>query len=323
MTKKEGIRSILSSHLANALFSVDLPVPKRRGKVRDLYEFSEELWMVVTDRVSAFDQVLGTIPLKGALLAEQTCFWFEKTSSIIKNHLLHRPDPQILICQKSQPIMVEVVVRGFLAGSLMRENPLTRGSAYGLSLDPDLRPYQKFATPIITPTTKAEHGQHDMPISSEQIISANLLEQKHWHQVLEVALALFNEGNRICEENGFYLVDTKYEFGLLQDQLILIDEIHTADSSRFFAIDDYHQCMAQGHEPNMLDKEFLRKKLMEDGFDPNFSNLTNLTLDDDLRLEVGCRYFELTERLLGKNFSPPLECSNGRVPKKLMALIDK
>ncbi len=167
MTTEKEIEKAVKGHLNNALFSIENPKVSRRGKVRDIIERGDLLYMINTDRVSAFDQVLGTIPLKGALLCEQTEIWFNFSKDICQNHLVDRPDPQILVCKKALALPIEVIVRGFLAGSLMREKPEVRGHSYGIRLSPNLQNYEPFERPIITPTTKAEQGAHDEPISPD------------------------------------------------------------------------------------------------------------------------------------------------------------
>lgn len=315
------IQKIITEHLDDALFSVENKKPHRRGKVRDIFDANNALIMVNTDRVSAFDQVLGTIPLKGALLCEQAEFWFKRSIDICKNHLIDRPDPQIMLCKKAEPFLVEVIVRGYLAGSLMREDKATRGHCYGLSLDPSLNDYEQFSTPIITPTTKAKVGHHDLPISPKDIVSAHLVSKKHWQAIVDYALALFKLGSDEAHKKGLLLVDTKYEFGLIDDQVYLIDEIHTCDSSRFFIEDDYCNKYKNRTPPLMLDKEFLRQHLLSIGVDQNNILQNGFTLDNNIRLEVAKRYYLLTEKIIGQDFVPPNLGAQNRVDQQLSLLM--
>ena len=315
MTTADTIKSSIKEHLNSALFCIENPPPTYRGKVRDIYDRGDHLVMLTSDRVSAFDRVLGTIPLKGALLCEQAHYWFERAKAICPTHLIDRPDPQILVVKKATPIKVEVIVRGFLAGSLMRENKMTRGHSYGLQLDPELKNYQRFIDPIVTPTTKGAVGEHDLPLSAQRIVESGLLGATHWDKVKEYALALFNEGNRLAEEQGLYLVDTKYEFGFYNNDIILIDEIHTSDSSRFFLIDDYTQKMASQSTPLMLDKEFLRQHILATLGPDAPHHLDDYILTDEIRMELAARYWRLTEQIIGTNFQAPENGALTRVPR--------
>lgn len=321
MTALTTIENIIAGHFDDALFSVETPSPTTRGKVRDMFDRGDTLYMVNTDRVSAFDQVLGTIPLKGALLCEQAAYWFRYTKDICPNHFVDQPDPQIMVCKRARPFAIEMIVRGYLAGSLMRDDPTTRGRAYGLTLDPHHKPYAPFAEPIITPTTKAAVGEHDMPISPDAIIASNLLTKKQWEEIASYALQLFNACAAHAREHGLLLIDTKYEFGLIDDTIHLIDEVHTSDSSRFFIESDYHEKFLCNETPIMLDKEFLRQHLMARGVKPSDTNLSELVLDNDLRLEVAKRYFQLTEKIIGRDFVAPTIGATPRVHQRLRELI--
>lgn len=321
MTTQHKIEQAIMGHLNSALFSIERPTPHMRGKVRDMFDDGQTIYMINTDRVSAFDQVLGTIPLKGALLCEQAEYWFNFSKHICPNHLLDRPDPQIMVCKKANTFPVEVIVRGFLAGSLMREDKFTRGSAYGLSLDPNLTSYAQFEEPIITPTTKAKSGEHDEPISAKDIVAHHLVDQTRWQEIESYALALFTECAQKARRNGLLLVDTKYEFGLIDGQVHLIDEVHTSDSSRFFIESDYREKVPKGQAPTMLDKEYLRQHLLAIGIDPKHSSLAGMQLGDELRIEVAKRYFSLTEKITGQTFLPPSMGAQLRVHAKVAELI--
>lgn len=283
------------------LFEIPHP-PFYRGKVRDVFSKDDTLLIVTTDRVSAFDVVLGTIPFKGSLLTEQTAFWFQQIGTSVPHHLIQQVHPQILLCKKTTPIPIEVVVRGFLAGSLLREPKETRGQQYGLSISNKQKPYRAFPSPLVTPTTKAKTG-HDLPISPKEILNAGLVSHFHLNQMFEMALALFQLGAQIAKKQGLLLVDTKYEFGLLDNQVILIDEVHTTDSSRYWLAKTYEERVAQGLQPDMLDKEILRELLREQGFDG--SNLSHLpTLTEYMQVSLASHYWTLTETLTGQLFHP-------------------
>jgi phosphoribosylaminoimidazole-succinocarboxamide synthase len=302
MTPDAVQRAALASHLTSALDAVSGLVPAHRGKVRDVFAVgADELLLVATDRVSAFDVVLGTIPLKGQLLTEQSAFWLQKAASVARTHLVERVDAAVLRCRRAQAFPVEIVVRGHLAGSLMREPPETRGHAYGLTIDPAIAAYAPFPTPILTPTTKEAVGVHDQPCSLDDLVRAGRLERRHVDRVVEVALAMFRMGAAHADAQGLILVDTKYEMGLIDGEVCVIDEVHTADSSRFWVKATYAERVARGEAPEMLDKENLRRWLLSRGFS---GNGTPPTLDDDIRVDLGAWYWTLTERVLGTPFVP-------------------
>ncbi|MDA0712921.1 MAG: phosphoribosylaminoimidazolesuccinocarboxamide synthase [bacterium] len=318
-TAKSDIIKLVTSRVDNAFLGLDLPVPSYRGKVRDVYFNNNELLLVTTDRVSAFDVVLGAVPFKGAFLTEQAFFWLQKTREIIGNHLIDRLDDQVLRCHKAEPFKIELVVRGFLTGSLLREPKLTRGSDYGLKLDPEFKAHEAFPEPIVTPTTKADIG-HDMPISLKEIVSSGLMSQKHLDAVVESALELFKLGSSFSKEQGLLLVDTKYEFGLLDGKVILIDEIHTADSSRYWIEATYQEQFRQNLPPQMLDKERLRSELIKQGYDgKNVSTLPVLT--DSMKIDLSSHYWQLTETILGKTFTPSSIPASIRIAKCLLGAL--
>jgi phosphoribosylaminoimidazole-succinocarboxamide synthase len=321
MIVSKDIELRLKEHLHGALFSIETPRPSFRGKVRDMFHSADTIIMVNTDRISAFDHVLGTIPLKGAMLCEQSQFWFDFSKDIVDNHVIDRPDPQIMVVKKAEPILVEVIVRGYLAGSLMREPASRRGQAYGLVLDPTLKNYGQFEEPIITPTTKAQSGEHDLPISADAIIKKNLASKIQWQEISTIARKLFFAASIKAREQGLLLVDTKYEFGLIGGKIHLIDEVHTSDSSRFFIASDYEEKFKTKDAPIMLDKEYLRQNLLQRGFDPFSGDITTLTLDDELRMEVAKRYLVLTEKITGQSFKFPEDFAHRRVHQHLAKLI--
>ena len=272
-----------------------LPEPIR-GKVRDVYDLGDTLLIVTTDRISAFDVVLGTIPLKGQVLNTIAAFWFEQTHDIIDNHVIDVPDPCAMRVRKLAGLPVEVVVRRYLTGSLGRDYKAGKRDEYGFRLPDNLKPDQRFEEPILTPTTKAEQGEHDMPISAEQIVSEGLVSAPVWEQVVKCAFRLFERGEQEAAKRGLILVDTKYEFGLLGDKLVLMDEIHTPDSSRYWEASCYQALFETGKSQKMLDKENIRQWLIERGFSGQ-GDAPALT--DEVRLELASTYLALQERFCG------------------------
>lgn len=300
LTAEDVKRREIARISGDAVDAVSLP-PTHRGKVRDVFQRGRELLLVATDRVSAFDVVLGTIPLKGQLLTEQSAFWLAKAATVAPTHLVERLDPAILRCRTAQAFPVELVVRGHLAGSLMREPPETRGHAYGLRIDPAIQPYAAFAEPIITPTTKEAVGVHDQPCSEDDLVAAGRISRVHLDRVTEIARALFALGRAHAASQGLILVDTKYEFGLIDGEVCIIDEVHTADSSRFWLQESFVDRVGKGEAPEMLDKENLRRWLLSRGFS---GQGVPPALDESIRADLASHYWGLTERVLGQRFVP-------------------
>ena len=233
----------IKEQLKNTLSEIDLPNfgKKYRGKVRDNFHFEDKICMVTSDRVSAFDHVLGTIPFKGQILTEIANFWFDKTKDIVPNHIISTPDPQVLIVKKAKTLPVEIIVRGYITGSLWRDYCDGKGDQYGFPMPKNLKKDQKFDAPIITPTTKEDYGLHDQPISKEEIIKTNLVDKATYELAEKYALQLFEAGQKWASKQGLILVDTKYEFGMYNNELIVIDEIHTPDSSRYWVKEGYEE----------------------------------------------------------------------------------
>ena len=288
-----------------------------RGKVRDVYAKPDRVLLVTTDRISAFDHVLGTIPFKGELLTRIAAFWFEKTQDICKSHLLDVPDPNVLVGRPARALPVEVVVRGYLTGSLWRDVQAGKQGVYGVPIPEGMKKDQAFEEPIITPSTKEAYGKHDEPISGEEIVARGLVDAKTWAGCCERALALFAAGQAWAKTRGLILVDTKYEFGLAGDELLLIDEIHTMDSSRFWEADTYAARFEAGQDQRMLDKENIRQWLIrEKGFSGHGAPPA---LDDGIREEIALTYIQAFERVTGEKFeSAPGEVLP-RIEKNLRA----
>ena len=284
-----------------------------KGKVRENFYMDDEIIMVTTDRVSAFDHVLGTIPFKGQILTEIANFWFEKTKHIAPNHIISSPDPQVLVARKAKTLPVEVIVRGYITGSLWREYEQGINGQYGFLLPEGLKKDQKFNTPILTPSTKAEYGLHDEPIVRKDIISG-LVDEKIYAQAEVYALKLFAAGQEWASKQGLILVDTKYEFGMVDDELIVIDEIHTPDSSRYWIASEYEKRFNERKNQNMLDKENIRQWLIERGFS---GEGTPPVLTDEIRVTLAERYIELYTQLTGNEFHPLLGDVKSRIERNL------
>ena len=282
-----------------------------KGKVRDNYYFDNQILMVTSDRVSAFDHVLGTIPFKGQILSEIASFWFDKTKNIVPNHFIKSVDPQVLLVKEAKPLPVEVIVRKYITGSLWRDYENSKHHVYDLDFGDNLKKNQKFSSAILTPSTKEEYGKHDMPISKKEIINQKLVEKSIYEKAEEYALALFSEGERWAKQQGLILVDTKYEFGLVDGELIVIDEIHTPDSSRYWIESEYEERFASGKDQLMLDKENIRQWLISKGFS---GDGTPPELDDDIRILLSEKYMELYKILTGKEFTP----SSGDVSNRII-----
>ena len=284
-----------------------------KGKVRENFYMDDEIIMVTTDRVSGFDHVLGTIPFKGQILTEIANFWFEKTKHIAPNHIISSPDPQVLVARKAKTLPVEVIVRGYITGSLWREYEQGINGQYGFLLPEGLKKDQKFNTPILTPSTKAEYGLHDEPIVRKDIISG-LVDEKIYAQAEVYALKLFAAGQEWASKQGLILVDTKYEFGMVDDELIVIDEIHTPDSSRYWIASEYEKRFNERKNQNMLDKENIRQWLIERGFS---GGGTPPVLTDEIRVTLAERYIELYTQLTGNEFHPLLGDVKSRIERNL------
>ncbi len=290
-----------------------------QGKVRDVYSRGEELVLVTTDRLSAFDRVLTTIPFKGEVLNRLAVFWFEKTKHIAPNHLIDVPDPNVAVARRCQAFPVELVVRGYITGSLWRDYQGGRHRAYGIPMPSNLRKDQKFDPPIITPSTKAEYGKHDEPISEDDIVSRGLMSLRDWQRARGMAQALFAEGQRWARSRGLILVDTKYEFGKprpdpargVGDEILLIDEIHTPDSSRYWIADEYDARFQRGDDQRMLDKENIRQWLIREcGFS---GQGTTPLIPDAVRIDLAEKYLAAYAQITGS----PLPLSVGDVSARI------
>ena len=301
------IRDALARHLDSDFTAVDTARLRSlgehyHGKVRDLFIGEDEIVMITTDRLSAFDVVLTSIPCKGAILNAIAVHAFEQTRDICPNHLIDVPHSNALRVRRAQTLPIEVIVRRHVTGSLWRDVEAGRHGAYEVALPQGIRKDQRLDTPIITPSTKAAIGVHDEPISRRQILERGLVEEAVLDEAFDIARRLFARGESLAAERGLILVDTKYEMGLIDGELVVIDEIHTADSSRYWLADEFEQRFAAGEPQAMLDKENIRQWLigagyMGDGPPPH--------IPDAVRLDLAEVYARLHERLLGRPFVPP------------------
>ena len=278
-----------------------------KGKVREVYDLGpDSLGIVVTDRISAFDFIMRqAIPFKGQILNQLASFSFDTVKDIVPTHIIDVPHPNVTIAKKCTTVPIEVVIRGYLTGHAWRTYKSGLRELCGVPLPEGMIEHQKFPEPILTPATKATEG-HDEDISEADILKRGIVDESLWSQIREVAFKLFERGTEVAAKQGLILVDTKYEFGLHDGELTLIDEVHTTDSSRYFYLEGYEERQAKGEQQKQLSKEFLREWLMAH----NFQGLEGQTLPDlpdEFRMEVYNRYSELFEMLTGKAFEPVLE----------------
>ncbi len=303
------------------LSSVDLDLPDHlSGKVRESWRLPDHRRLLVTtDRISAFDRVLGTVQHKGQVLNQVAAWWFARTTDIVANHVIDLPDPNALVAVDARPLPVEVVVRGRLTGSTST-SLLPRYEAgdrllYGYQLPDGLTAHGALPEALITPTTKATDGDHDRPITCDEVVELGLVEEGLWSQIQKAALELFARGTSLAADAGFILADTKYEFGLAPDgELLLIDEVHTPDSSRFWAVESMEDRLAAGLAPESFDKEPVRLALKAAGYtgDGPPPELDPSVLDD-----TTARYVEFYERLTGSTFEPGAQPIDARISANL------
>lgn len=292
----------MSETLMNTDFHFENQKSVYHGKVRDVYDIDNRLMvMVATDRISAFDVVLPKgIPFKGQVLNQIAAHFLDATSDIVRNWKLATPDPMVTVGLKCEPLKIEMIVRGYLAGSAWRDYAAGKREICGVKLPEGLRENQKLPHPILTPTTKADEG-HDENISREEIISRGIVAADVYEKVERYALALFERGTEMAARQGLILVDTKYEFGMYDGDVILIDEIHTPDSSRYFYAEGYEERFRNGEEQRQLSKEFVRRWLIDHGFMGKAGQQVPEMTDDYCR-EVSERYIELYEHITGNKF---------------------
>lgn len=294
--------------MSNTITTTNFNFPNQksvyRGKVREVYNINDDLLvMVATDRLSAFDVVLPKgIPYKGQILNQIATKFMELTEDIVPNWLIATPDPNVAVGHLCEPFKVEMVIRGYLSGHAAREYAAGRKQICGVAMADGLKENDKFPEPIITPTTKADNGSHDEDISREDILAKGIVSEEDYLVLEKYTRALFQRGTEIAASRGLILVDTKYEFGKTKEGVIvLIDEIHTPDSSRYFYADGYAERQAKGEEQKQLSKEFVRRWLIENGFQgQEGQQIPNMT--DEYIESVSERYIELYENILGEKF---------------------
>ena len=296
-----------------------------RGKVREVYNINDDLLvMIATDRLSAFDVVLPKgIPYKGQILNQIATQFMKMTQDIVPNWLIATPDPNVAVGHLCEPFKVEMVIRGYVSGHAAREYAAGKRTLCGVTMPEGLKENDRFPSPIITPTTKADNGSHDEDISREAILSKGIVTEEDYLVLEQYTRALFQRGTEIAASRGLILVDTKYEFGKTKDgQIVLIDEIHTPDSSRYFYAEGYQERQDKGEEQKQLSKEFVRRWLIENGFQgqegQQIPDMTDAYIES-----VSERYIELYENILGEQFvKADISNINERIEKNVVAFLE-
>jgi phosphoribosylaminoimidazole-succinocarboxamide synthase len=294
--------------IPQALNETNLPLSgKQSGKVRDWYDLPDgQRLIVTTDRLSAFDRILAQVPYKGQVLNQLSAWWFEQTKDIIPNHLISMPDPNVSIVHVAEPILVEVIVRGYITGvtstALWYRYSLGEREIYGYTFPNGLQKNSALSEPIITPTTKGGETGHDERLTCAEVVDKGLLDVKTWDKVQAAALAIFKHGQELARKAGLILVDTKYEFGISSDgSVVLIDEVHTPDSSRFWKADTYEERFAAGEDPENFDKEFVRIAYTDKGYRGD-GEIPDMPAE--LWASASERYITIYELLTGETFEP-------------------
>ena len=312
---------LIRAQLAKTLEKTDFPElgTKYVGKVRDCYSKDGRRTIVVTDRISAFDVVLGTIPFKGQVLNQIAAYWFESTRQIASNHVLSVPDPTVMIAAECELLPVEFVMRAYLTGVTTTSiwYHYERGSRLfcGHKLPDGMRKSQKLDKPILTPSTKAAKGDHDRSVSRDEVLAAGLMSAGDFDRAAEMCARIFAFGQSLAAQRGLVLVDTKYEIGRRRDgSLCFVDEVHTPDSSRYWYADDYQARFERGEEPRGLDKEYLRRILADQGYR---GDGPPPPLSDEVRCEAARRFIALYELITGRGFVPDFEEPAGRIRRNL------
>ena len=291
----------MENEIKNTNFNFDSLIKKYTGKVRDVYHFEKKLVMVVTDRISAFDYVLPKpIPFKGQILNQIAEKFLEMTEDIVPNWIDSVPDQNVTIGKKCETFPIEMVIRGYLTGHAWREYKSGKRSICGVSMPDGMKEHDKFPKPILTPTTKAQVG-HDEDISRDEIISTGLVSEKEYVKLEEYTIKLFERGSEYAKSKNLLLVDTKYEFGKYNDEIVLIDEIHTPDSSRYFYADTYQELQDNNKSQKQLSKEFVREWLIENGFQGKEGQKIP-EMNNEIINSISDRYIELYESIIGDKF---------------------
>ncbi|MFC1616146.1 phosphoribosylaminoimidazolesuccinocarboxamide synthase [Patescibacteria group bacterium] len=309
------------AQLAHTLKGTDFPSlgKKYEGKVRDNYSSDLRRILIVTDKLSAFDKIITTIPFKGQVLNQMAQFWFEQTDDIVGNHAIEFPDPNVVIATECKALPVEMVVRNYLTGvtttSVWYHYKNGGRNFCGNILPEGMKKDQKFDKPILTPSTKAVHGEHDESVSKEEVLERTDVSEEQFNHMAEKSIQLFNRGVEIAAKQGIILVDTKYEFGVNPDgEIVLIDEIHTPDSSRFWYADEYQKRFEAGETQKKIDKEYLREWLADKGF---VGEGEIPEIPDDIRVETAKRYIKAYELITGQTFEAKVGDVGDRLEKNL------
>ncbi|MBK6807803.1 MAG: phosphoribosylaminoimidazolesuccinocarboxamide synthase [Sandaracinaceae bacterium] len=307
--------------LKATLDETDLDVlgDKYEGKVRDNYTAGGKRYIVVTDRISAFDRVLGTLPFKGQVLNGLAAWWFDQTKDLVPNHVLDVPDPNVMVGIECEPLPVEMIMRGYITGvtstSIWTHYAAGSRSFCGHELPEGLKKHQKLPEPLLTPSTKAPKGDHDVSASREEILAMGRMTARDFDEAAGYARALFAAGQKHCAERGLILVDTKYEFGKTPDgKIVVIDEIHTPDSSRYWYQSTYGERFEAGADPESFDKEYVRRWLKAEGYS---GDGPAPAIPDDVRVEASRRYIEACDQIRGTDFVPDLAPPLARIRKNL------
>ncbi|MFX0186285.1 MAG: phosphoribosylaminoimidazolesuccinocarboxamide synthase [Candidatus Hodarchaeota archaeon] len=316
------VEKIIKKQLDKTIKETDISTLGKlyRGKVRDNYISDDKKIRIIiaTDRISSFDRVITTIPFKGQMLNQISAFWFDKTKNLVKNHVIEVPDPNVTIAYQCETIPVEIIVRAYITGTMWR-NYVKGESTSGIILPQGLQKNQRLDDIIITPSTKAESG-HDIYLSREQIINDKMVDKEIYLQMEDASMKLFKYGQEFCKRNGLIMVDTKYEFGLKDDELIVIDEIHTQDSSRFWILESYDDKFSNNEEPEILDKEIFRGWLMKTYPDifPNIKPTQEIPpISEEIKIELAKRYMKSYEKITGKQFKPFVSDVYDRIKENL------
>jgi len=290
-----------------------------KGKVRDNYINEDTITMVTTDRISAFDKVLGTVPFKGQALVELADWWFGETADIVANHIIKRPHPNVWKVKKCEPIQVEMVVRGYLTGvtSTSAWTAYQKGDRNfcGNELPDGMRKNEKFPEAIITPSTKAAQGEHDESVPPSELYKRGAIDPGLYKELARISMRLYERGVSRAADHGMIFVDTKYEFGISKGKIMLMDEVNTPDSSRYWMKDDYEARFEKGEEPKKLDKEYVRTWLSEQGFTGK-GKPPKLT--DDIRVEASARYMEVVETFTKE----PMPLDVGPVDESIYSILN-
>ncbi|MBY8987197.1 MAG: phosphoribosylaminoimidazolesuccinocarboxamide synthase [Candidatus Lokiarchaeota archaeon] len=318
--ESENLDEIIKQQFDKTLNSTNFPSLGEfyQGKVRDNYIKDDVRIIIATDRLSAFDRVITTIPFKGQMLNQISSFWFEKTKHLVKNHIISIPDPNVGVVHQCEMIPVEMIVRAYITGSAWRS--YIKGEATsGIILPKGLQKNQKLDDIILTPSTKAESG-HDIYITRDQILKDKIVDKKIYAQMEESSLKLFKFAQDYCYKNGLILVDTKYEFGLKDGELLVTDEIHTQDSSRFWMSDSYNERYTNGKEPEILDKELFRGWLMDTYPDifPNIAPSQEIPpISSQIKIKLTKRYMKSYQKITGIEFKPEVSDVKERIVNNL------